>query len=63
MFRWVSARRYPEPLGNLGDTEIRLISTKRIAKSPWVGCGGTGLTYSKGFCKDRDGENETEEGD
>lgn len=37
-------------------------SPKRVAKSPWLGCGGTGLTYSKCSCKDRDGENETEEG-
>ena len=63
MFSWVSARKYPGPQGNLGDNEIRFVSRKRVANSSWLGCGDTGLTYSKDLCKDRIEENETEEGD
>lgn len=34
VFQVVCVRRYPELPGNLGDTEIRLTSGKRAAKSP-----------------------------
>ena len=56
----VCTRKYPELLGNLRDTEIRLISGKRAAKNPSLGCGDTRLNYSRSFCKNRTGENKTE---